>query len=532
MKLDQKKLNRQIRCFNAALKLFADPIQVLIGGVMKPIRAAIIEAATGFGKTFIAIMTIKDMNQRKPDRTSIVVVPTTKLYDDWTRKEPVYNAKGEMILEVGHILKHGLQNVRVFVVNTYVKYVNYSCDLLILDEAHHYASVDADKFNKVITITNFRFGLALSATLNKAQKEFFFKHGWRIADVVTPEECEEEGYTSTSIIFNLGIPLSEADKAFNEKINEDFNNIFKKFDFEFELMQACNVGADVQVSVKLKNQTYLGKKTGKEWRAWLAKQRGWDGKDPKYQWHPENINRYAAMGMFYMRKRKDKWQNMPSKLIYVEQIIKKFAHLKTLIFSETGDFADQIAALFPESCLAYHTKLPSLATKGNHVIENPKREQLKLLRQQGYVMKSKQKRKKEALELFVDPKSKINQISAVRALDEGVDVPKVEVVVQTAYNSTNRQDTQRSGRGKRIDYENLFKKALLINLYMINTQEEKWCRAKQLGLKRVRWVESVDDIVINQKISLYAEPAEVPAVETGIVNGADGQGSSPDSTES
>jgi superfamily II DNA or RNA helicase len=527
LKLDLKKLERQKLCFKAWLDGLKQPVPCLIGEETVGVKAGIIEAATGFGKTFVAIMTIKDMNERKPERNTIVVVPTTNLHNDWIRTKQVFNEKGELVLDYGHIVKHGLSNVRVFVVNTYTRYINYECDLLILDEAHHYAGVDAEQFNKVITITKYRFGQGLSATLNDSQKAFFAKLGWKIVDTVSPEECEREGYTSTSITYNLGIPLSPKDKEFNEEINESFRSIFKKFDHEFELMRACNVGAMVPVTVKYSNGTFLGKKTGKEWRLWFARQRGYDGTS-NHPYHPDNISKFAALGMYYMRKRKDKWQNMPSKLVYVEQIVQKFSSMKTLIFSETGDFADKIAALFPETCLPYHSKLLTLAIKGDQIVQSPSREQQKALRQEGFVIKGKERRKKEALETFIDPKSKINQISAVRALDEGTDVPKVEVILQTAYSSTKRQDTQRGGRGKRIDYENLMKKALIVNLYMKDTQEEKWLRQKQKGSKMIRWVDSVDSIAINHKISLYAEAlTEVPDLEAGIDGGDSGNGSSP-----
>jgi superfamily II DNA or RNA helicase len=517
MILDQKKLARQKLCFRNWLLTIKTAMLVVINGVQKAIKAAIIEAATGFGKTYIAVMTIKDMNERHPDRVTFVVVPTTKLKDDWVREKQVLNEEGEVILDYGHIKKHKLLNVRVFVVNTYVKEgLKYTCDLLILDEAHHYAGKDAEHFNRVVTITDFRFGMALSATLSPEQKQFFAKLGWQMADIVTPEECEEEGYTTSSITFNLAIPLSVADEVFNKEIDEKFKTMFRRFDNEFELMKACQVGDAVPVSVTLRDKTYLGKKTGKQWRDWLAHKKGWD-QTADHPFSPTNIQRSAAMGMMYMRKRKAKWQNMPSKLYYIEEIIKKFSNLKMIIFSETSEFADKIAALFPASCLAYHTNLSTLAVKGDEVVEISGRDQLAKFRKEGYTIKGKVVRKREAIQLFVDPTSGINQISTVKALDEGADVPKIEIGVQTAYSSKERQDTQRTGRTKRIDYDNLSKKALNINLYMKGTQEEKWLRAKQIGRRGIRYVDSVDQISINHKISFYApQNEEVPAVEAGV----------------
>jgi superfamily II DNA or RNA helicase len=494
MILDEKKLNRQKLCFTRWL----ENLKISI------VKAGIIQAVTGFGKTFIAIMTILDMNTRHPDRTTIVVVPTTKLKDDWTRNKQVFNDDGELIEDFGHILKHNLQNVQVFVVNTYTKYAEWECDLLILDEAHHYAGIDAKFFSTVIKITKYRFGMGLSATIDAKQKMFFEQEGWTIVDTIDEIEAEREGYTSTSITYNLGIPLSGKDKEFNEKINEEFKFYFKKFEHKFELVRACNIGDKAYMSVR-DGDINLGSKSGKEWREWWAKKNGWDG-HASHPYSPDNLSKYAAQAMFKMRKRKTVWQNSPTKLIFIKQLVEKFSRLKTITFCETSDFADQIAELFPKKALAYHTNLVTLAIKGDEVIRNPSKEDQKVLKKKGFVVKGKTVLKREAIEKFQDPHGTVTLLSTVRALDEGFDVKKIEFVLMVAYNSTRRQDTQRSGRGKRVDYENLGKKTLIVNLYMKGTQEEKWLRAKQVGKRLVRWVDSVDEISINQTISLGYGP--------------------------
>jgi len=502
MKLDPKKTKRQKLCFQRWL----DNLKVSI------VKAGIIIGATGFGKTFIAIMTIIDMNNRHPDRTTIVVVPTTKLKDDWTRTKQVVNDEGEVIADYGHIVKHNLLNVQVFVVNTYTQFVDWKCDLLILDEAHHYASIDSKFFSKVIDITKYRFGMGLSATISDKQREFFESNNWNIVDTVDEEECEREGFTSSSITYNLGIPLSPRDKEFNEAINDTFKYYFKKFDYEFELVRACNIGDNAYMYVRSKAGVNWGNKTGKQWREWWANRNKWNGQ-ADHPYSPQNISKYAAQAMFTMRKRKDMWQNMPSKLDYIRALVDKFSHLKTIVFSETSEFADKVADLFPEKALPYHTNLATLAIRGKEILKEPSADQKKQLRKVGFIIKGKTVRQREAIEKFQDPNSEIKIISTVRALDEGFDVKKIEFVLQAAYNSTGRQDTQRNGRGKRIDYDNLDKKTLIVNLYMIGTQEEKWLRAKQAGKRMIRWVTSIEEITM-KTVNLYAGPP----IETEIIS--------------
>lgn len=512
MKLDPKKTARQKLCFQRWL----DNLKT------STVKAGVIIGATGFGKTFIAIMAILDMNQRHPDRNTVVVVPTTKLKDDWTREKQVFNEQGELVEDFGHIKKHGLINVQVLVVNTYTKYLDWTCDFLILDEAHHYAGINSKYFSTVIKITKYRFGLALSATIDKKQQEYLEELGWNIVDTVDEEECEQEGFTSSSITYNLGIPLSPNDKKFNEDINETFKYYFNKFDFEFEICRACNVGDNVPVFAKTKTGTNLGCKTGKQWREWWATRKNWDGK-ADHSYSPQNISKYAAQAMYTMRRRKDMWQNMPSKLEYIKELCEKFSYLKTIVFSETSDFADKVAELFPGKALPYHTNLLTLAVRESttgvssitekKIIGSITPEEKRKLKAEGFQIKGKKVLQREAIELFQDPSSQIKIISTVRALDEGFDVKKIEFVLQAAYNSTERQDTQRNGRGKRIDYDNLDKKTLIVNLYMIGTQEEKWLRAKQASKRMIRWVTSIDEINL-KTISLYGGPS----IKTGTIS--------------
>src|SRR5688500_16629721 len=113
-------------------------------------RVGVVEAVTGFGKTYIAIIAIYRLNLKYPDATINVVVPTTKLYGDW----------------LDHIRDFDLKNVSVFVVNTYTQdYVKfqqkYKCTLLICDEVHRVLSKKGVLFNKTIGCTIFDMFLGL-----------------------------------------------------------------------------------------------------------------------------------------------------------------------------------------------------------------------------------------------------------------------------------------------------------------------------------------------------------------------------------
>jgi superfamily II DNA or RNA helicase len=206
--------------------------------------------------------------------------------------------------------------------------------------------------------------------------------------------------------------------------------------------------------------------------------------------------------MQQMGKRKSELYNSPSKLIYIKQLINKFKQMKTITFSQSSDMADKITALFPGRAVSYHTNLKAIAVKDDLIVTDVTDK--KALKKEGFTLKGLTVQKREALQAFEDPNSPIRVLNTVRALDEGFDVEKIELVVQVAYNSTERQDKQRNGRGTRIDYSNLSKKTIIVNLYMIGTQEEKWLKLKQLNTGRVNWVTSVDQISLQLKVSLAA----------------------------
>lgn len=490
-----------------------------INGILKQ-AVGIIEACTGWGKTYLMVLAIKFMNNKNPDRFAIVIVPTTKLLEDWNGYT---DSTGKFIN--GHIQNHNLKNLRVFIINTFVKYKNWECDLLCIDEVHRICNEDSQFFSTVLSITKFKFFLGCSATLSKKEKEFLAKFNIPIVFTVTEEEAKQNGYIAPSSIYNVAIPLSEKDKEFNDKINEKFKFYFGRFQHEFDLVKACNAPKGTTMSVRLRNGTYLGKKTASEWIKELARVNNYNN-NSQHPYSPENISRNAAQCMAVIYERKNMWQNFPSKLDYAVNIINKFPR-QTLVFCETSAFADKLAILIPNISVCYHTNLETIAIKGQEQIilrtdkkgriDKDHKEELKKL---GYEILGNAKRKSLALKRFLDPNDSVRVMITVRAMDEGVDVPSVSMTLQCAYSSKARQGTQRRGRGGRIDYEDKNKKTLNICLYMEGTQEEKWLRSSQEG-KIVINVKDINDININDTISLGSneQDTEIIIEESDIESG-------------
>jgi len=429
MKLDPIRLASQQSAFEAWRK------GKEINGILRPAIGAL-ECVTGWGKTYVIILAIKFMNSRYNDRHAIVIVPTTKLLQDWIGYYHEDDNGNKIFIE-GHIQKHNLKNLRVFVINTFVKHKNWECDLLCVDELHRICNTDSQFFSTVLSITKFKFFMGCSATLSKKEKDFLASLNIPIVYTVTERDAQVNGYVAPSSIYNLAIPLSVEDQEFNTKINEKFKYYFGRFQHEFDLVKACNAGKGVKMSVKLRNGTYLGKKTSTEWIAELARVNNYDG-NPKHPYSPTNIARNAAQCMAVIHERKNMWQNFPSKLKYAVDIIKKFP-LQTIVFSETSAFADKLTSLIPEICVSYHTNLKTIGIKDGQEIEVTDAVHKKKLVADGYTILGTAKRKNLALKRFIDPNDPTRAISTVRAMDEGVDIPNVSMTLQCAYSSKARQ---------------------------------------------------------------------------------------------
>lgn len=104
MIIDQNKLLRQ----NEGIRKWVDA-----GG------KGTLEWCTSMGKTFASKLIHERMQETNTARTTIVIVPTIQLKNQWLEK----------------IVEFGLVNIKVFVVNTVVFSLDVlHCDLLILDE--------------------------------------------------------------------------------------------------------------------------------------------------------------------------------------------------------------------------------------------------------------------------------------------------------------------------------------------------------------------------------------------------------------
>lgn len=162
-----------------------------------------------------------------------------------------------------------------------------------------------------------------------------------------------------------------------------------------------------------------------------------------------------------VNKRKQFLYNTTNKLDIALQIIDKFPNRKTVIFSESIGFAEKILQKLPNISTIYHSGLGK-------------------------------KQKKENIELFINSDT-INILSSVKALDTGMDIPNISLGITCAGSSRSLQAIQRLGRTVRYTDDN--KVAIFFNIYLKDSQEEKWIRNKCEGIPNVYWINSLSEII-------------------------------------
>jgi len=168
----------------------------------------------------------------------------------------------------------------------------------------------------------------------------------------------------------------------------------------------------------------------------------------------------SSLKMYYtMATNFNEMQQILPEIEAAKELIETF-DVPTITFSESVKFADELTkACFPWA-VSYHSKI------GKY-------------------------RKVKAIEEFNDKKSDIKVISTARALDEGFDIQDVTLAIVCSGTSTSRQDLQRTGRAIRFAPG---KTGLIVNLYIKETQDEKWLRNRQKKTINATHVESIKQI--------------------------------------
>lgn len=430
--------------------------------IKKGNNSGTIIAATGVGKTFMSLIILKKILKKWKNCNTIVVVPTIQLKDQWEKE-----------------LKESNLKATVYVINTIVmSKKTYVCDFLILDESHRYST--GAEFSKVFNIINYKLLLCLTATLTDVIRPIIEKHA-KIVDTITQKDAKDNNWISDYIEYNLPVELTDEDKAVYTSLNKQFNKYFSYFSFDFKLAMKCR---------------------GKVESANYADQMGWD---------PKLVAFYANRWGHFMKERKEWLYNTQGKIDITVEIIKRFS-VKTVTFSESTKFADEVCKKLGESAVSYHSAVMTELKVNDKIIARCYKEEGKLIFRKisdnsptSFLELKKTYPKikrvgqkillKEALVKFADNRYKINTICTARALDQGFNVEDIELGIIAARTTSEVSNTQRVGRIARKSQrkDGTWKRGVIVNVYVPKTQDERWLKAAQKN-PDVIWINSIDEI--------------------------------------
>ena len=271
--------------------------------VLKKWRAnnfrGIFQAATGFGKTYTAIMAIQGMVTKADIKSCLVVVPTITLKAQWETE----------------LAKHKIKFAEVLVINTAIKQPR-DYDMLVLDECHRYA---ADSFKRIFEVADCDYVMGLTATLEREDglHDIILDY-LQLIDEVTVDECLDNGWISPYTVYNVAVPLPDDEQIAYKKVNNSFKHFAATLGF----------GGDAFRNA----QKYL--KSGS------SEQKG-----------------KAAMYYNAMRKRKTICLNNSNKVEATNDIINALGKVNGLIFSGTTDFAEKLQEKLGDICMSFHSKI-------------------------------------------------------------------------------------------------------------------------------------------------------------------------------
>ena len=237
------------------------------------------------GKTRIGLNLIEAFVKRNENSSTLVVVPTQFLKDQWIDK-----------LEERGLLN----NARVEIVNSVIK-LNWTCDLLILDECHLFV---ADTFVRTFDCVDYKNILCLTGTLERLDgKEEIIKKYAPVCDEITLDTAVENGWVAPVKEY---LVLLDVDLTEYNALCKQFNQDFAYFNFNFN--DAMNCSTNIVAC-----RTYA-KKLGLDHKTVMGVAQRW------------NRN---------MRARKTFIQNHPKKFEVARKILDARKNKKCITFSST-----------------------------------------------------------------------------------------------------------------------------------------------------------------------------------------------------
>ncbi len=460
--LNEKKYKRQLigkdRWFNS-----------LSLGLSHKDRSGCLNYMTGVGKTFTAIIILKEYFNKYPNSVVTILCPSN-LIKQWEN-----NLKSNFNYETRKFIN--IYSPDYLLTNEII----LNPRLLIVDELDAFYS---EQRVKLIDKTYIRYVdiLGLTATYEDLNdRHLYVRDFCPIVDKIAEKEALNEGYISEYIEYNLGIEFSPEEQEEHKKLSELIRKGLSKFDNQLDLCYKCIQGG------KHKGQSYTSTQFCTGW----AQHKGWTANAPQEVqdlWHPRTVFSYAVHLSKTIRKRKELIYNNGSKLSTTVQIMNKFVNTKSVIFSQSTEFANTLYGIVnqmhPDNSVIFHSKVETQYFPSPKTGKNIKHGKVRL--------------KKRAIDRIT--KGLSNHLITGSSLDKGLDIPELKLGVTTSGTQNPTQYKQRKGRTARVDKKDEQSVSIVVNIYMKNSKELDWLKKRQdKGSNIIYWIDSVDDISYKPK---------------------------------
>ncbi len=262
-------------------------------------------ACTGFGKTRVALISLKAFLKKHPEFRVLVVVPTETLRNQWT----------SLLDEWGLGL-----NCDVQIINTVIKH-KYDCDILVIDEIHRTPS---NTFQEVFNVVKYKYILGLTATFERLDgKEKLIEKFCPVIDTITSEEALFNGWVSSYTEYLVLIDVDDID--IYKSYNKEFTQHFEFFNYDFNVAMSM-VGPKGYIKRIQMRDEILPSNASKEDKSNALK----------------NIT-YHAMGFTRVIQARKKFiNNHPKKIELCNKIMNARKNSKIITFSKNVSMAEAI----------------------------------------------------------------------------------------------------------------------------------------------------------------------------------------------
>lgn len=423
-------------------------------------RIGTVNAVPRFGKTQLGIMAILESIKLKHGLVeTIIIVPSKIIQDIWITV--IANKNLNLCTKV-YTINSLLNKVTELGIESFK-----NTELFILDELQRYTSdTRFTLLNKLIKHTP---RLGLTGTYLGTTK--MFDKVCPVIDSITEKEALTNNWITPYSEYNLGIELEDKYKAYYYELTSNitritlaYKDVYKRFNTafnsDFDFINALRYGKMIVKSFVRANvlRQIVAQKMG--WSEELSLDNTYTQQIDKY-WNPTNILELATLYDENVRERNELLNNYYHKENITVLLVGQLQDKKIIIFNKSINLAEKITAsinqYFGNIAVCYHSKLTSRAmidpTTGQYYKQKDGKDKIfgiNKLRQ-----------------LYVDgmKSGQFRVLVTVDTMNEGLDIPQLDVAIITAGNVNPIEQTQRTSRVKTINPDTV-KDSIIINLFI------------------------------------------------------------------